>query len=65
MLYATDALYHDLLERTARQLERRIIDGSARAHDVDRYVRTQLELADRDLGAPPYPFLDETLQPLG
>lgn len=41
----------DALLRVAAALEARIVDGSARADDVDTYVYVQWELADR-LGVP-------------
>ena len=37
----------DALLRVAVALERRIIEGTARADDIDTYVHVQWELADR------------------
>lgn len=49
MQHLIGAITTSSLERLVRSLERRLIDGTARADDIEAYVSMQCEIAARQL----------------
>jgi hypothetical protein len=50
MNHLINAISTDSLCRLVHALEAKLIQGTARADDIDAYIRMQWEIAERDLG---------------
>lgn len=50
MNHLINAISTDSLSRLVDALEAKLIQGTARADDIDAYIRMQWEIAERDLG---------------